>query len=114
MKKAGTFESPQHERAWLLKVTANCAKDMWRSAWFRKTVPLNEEIVFVEKEENDLSGQLKKLPENHRIALHLFYYEDMPVARIADVMGQKETTVRTWLTRARAKLGKQIREDEQC
>lgn len=29
------FESPEHEKAWLIKVTLNGCRKVWRSAWYR-------------------------------------------------------------------------------
>ena len=35
-------DSPEAERAWVLRVTINVCKDIKRSAWFRRTVGLDE------------------------------------------------------------------------
>ena len=44
------------------------------------------------------------LPERYRAVIHLFYYEEMSVAEIASILGLREGTVRTRLSRARDKL----------
>ena len=31
----GTFQSEEHEKAWLLKTTMNACRKVWRSAWKR-------------------------------------------------------------------------------
>ncbi len=31
------FETPEHEKAWLIKVTLNGCRKLWRSAWYRHT-----------------------------------------------------------------------------
>ncbi len=37
VKKNPVFASEEHRKAWLLKVTVNYCKKLWRSAWRRKT-----------------------------------------------------------------------------
>mgnify|MGYP000740767730 CR=1 FL=1 len=38
------FESPAHEKAWLLRVTINRCKSFFRSAWQRKTTGLEDDF----------------------------------------------------------------------
>ena len=104
IKRNSAFESEEHEKAWLIRVTINCSKKLWNSAWFRHTVGFDQELVFEMPEENDISNALSQLPSIYRSVIHLFYYEDMSVAQISDVLGMKESTVRTRLTRARELL----------
>ncbi|KPU45771.1 ECF RNA polymerase sigma factor SigE [Oxobacter pfennigii] len=111
VKNVKNFNSKEHEKFWLIRTTVNCSKNLWRSAWFRKTVPLDDKLVFEGSAENTLTSELCKLPEKFRIVLHLFYYEDFSVAKIAEILGQKEPTIRTWLTRARVALGKSLGEE---
>ena len=104
IKRNSAFESEEHEKAWLIRVTINCSKKLWNSAWFRHTVGFDQELVFEMKEENDISHALAQLPPIYRSVIHLFYYEDMSIAQVSEVLGMKESTVRTRLTRARELL----------
>ena len=52
------------------------------------------------------------LPPKYRAVIHLFYYEGYPVKDISQLTGQKESTVRSHLTRARQKLKSIIKEDD--
>ena len=45
-----------------------------------------------------------KLPEKYRTAIHLYYYEDYSVKEIASLMRTTESTVKSWLHRARGML----------
>ena len=47
---------------------------------------------------------VKELPQKYRVVIHLFYYEDLSIEEISKVLRMKPSTVRTHLTRARAKL----------
>lgn len=111
MRRAGAFESEEHEKAWLLRVTVNCSRKLWRSAWFRRTVALDETVTFDMPEETGVARALLQLPQKYRTVIHLFYYEDMPVAKIAETLGMKESAVRTRLTRARELLRTKLKGD---
>ena len=52
------------------------------------------------------------LPGKYRAVLHLFYYEQLSVAELGKLLGEKPATVRTQLTRARRLLRKQLKEEE--
>lgn len=108
VRKNPTFASEEHRKAWLLRVTINCARKMGTSAWKRRVVPME---ILPESGEPDQDGEalalrdaLDRLPERERTALHLFYYEGLTAREIGDVTGEKEPTVRSRLTRARAQL----------
>lgn len=110
LKRRPEFESEEHARRWFLKVTANCAKNYWNSAWMRYVVPL-EQDVFAEPEENRLSEALFRLPMKYREVVHLHYYEGYKTDEIAAILGRKPSTVRTQLTRAREKLSEILKEE---
>ncbi len=108
-QKRPEFASEEHRRAWLLRVTVNRAKSLVTSAWFRHTVPLEEEICFPEPEVQDLSMALGTLSAKERTLLHLFYYEELSTWEMAQILGRKESTVRTQLTRARQSLKNKLK-----
>lgn len=103
-RKRPAFESEEHRRAWLLRVTVNRAKSHLTSAWMRNTVPLEDRIPIPEPEESGLDEALRKLPQADRMLLHLSYYEGCTTREIARVTGKTEGAVRTHLTRARKRL----------
>lgn len=106
------FENEEHKKAWLIKVTINSCKKLWLSPWKKKTIPLDEEIRFEDKEDIGLYNEIKKLPKKYRLVIHLFYYEQYSIKDISKVLHQKEPTIRTWLTRARKLLRNQIKEED--
>lgn len=113
VKKNPVFASEEHRKAWLLKVTINYCKKLWRSAWRRKTTLCETvpEPVNLAAEHKFLLEALRQLPLQDRTVLHLFYYEDLPVREISRLLEKKESTVRTQLTRARDKLKEILKED---
>ena len=108
-RKRPKFESEEHRRAWLLRVTVNTAKSYVTSAWFRHTVALEECAVYQEPEEEQLSEALQMLKPGDRMLLHLFYYEGYSTEEIAHILGQRPGTVRSHLSRARETLRQKLK-----
>lgn len=105
LRTAPVLESPAHEKAWLLRVAGNLSKNLLRAQGYRQADQLDETLVAQERE--DLSyvwDAVKALPVPYREAIHLYYYEGYSTAQIAQVLGQKEATVRSRLKRGREKL----------
>lgn len=114
INKEPKFETEEHRKAWLIRVTINCCKKLWGSSWIKKTVALDENTpqeMFETKEENYLHCELTKLPMKYRAVIHLFYYEDLSVEDISKALNRKESTIRTQLTRGRSKLKEILKED---
>ena len=105
------FESEEHRKAWLIRVTVNCAKKHWSTAWHRKTVPLEDSYTFELPEETGVNEAMRKLSPKYRSVIHLFYYEGYSIAEISSILGTRESTIRTQLTRARARLSELLRGD---
>lgn len=110
-QKRPDFDSEEHRKAWLLRVTINRAKSHVTSAWFRHTVPLEQQVAFPEPESRQLDEAMGQLRPGDRNLLHLFYFEELSVREIAQLLNRKESTVRTQLTRARDRLGKLMKGD---
>jgi len=112
ISQAPAFESSEHEKAWILRVTANLSKNRIEYNKLRDTDELNEELVAEKKE--DLSyiwEAVKSLPENYREVIHLFYEEGYQTDEIAQILGESGANIRTRLKRAREKLREILREE---
>lgn len=112
-KKQPVFDSLEYEKAWFIRVTINCCKKLLLSSWFKKTLPLEDNLTFQTPEESNLFYAVMELPLKYRIVVHLFYYEDYKIRDIAGITSQKETTVATQLQRARHLLKNKLLEDLQ-
>ncbi len=105
IKNAPCFDSTEHEKAWFIRTTVNRTKSFFTSAWMRRTVPLEDDItVYDEYDENTLLYEVMKLPKDISTAIHLYYYEDMSVKEICDVMDKSESAVKSLLFRGRKLL----------
>lgn len=108
-----SFLNEQHIRAWLLRVAINKAKNVNRSFWRWKKVPLEEymdSLTFETLEAENLFGAVMMLPEKYRIVIHLFYYEDYSAKEISEILHITEQNVKMRLSRGR-KLLKEKLED---
>lgn len=106
------FENESHKKAWLLRVAANLSKNRIAYNKRRMTDELRADLVADDRE--DLMfvwDAVQQLKEKHRAAIHLFYYEGYTTAEIAQILGRKESTVRTDLRRGRMQLRKILEED---
>ena len=107
-----SFNDEEHRKAWLLRVAINCTNDFVKSAHYRNRAPLEEvpdAAVHIE-EKSEIYYAVQSLPEKYRLAVHLFYYEDMSVAEISRLTKTKESTVKSQLSRARDMLRKILKE----
>ena len=99
-----TFQSEEHCRAWLLRVAANCANDVFRAPFRRHTQPLSWDIPAEGDEGEPVLEAVMNLPAKYRLPIHLYYYEGMDVAEIAQALGIGRSAVKTRLFRARGML----------
>ena len=106
-----SFVSEEHRKAWLIRVTLNCCKNIFNSVWTKRTVPLQDTFSFEMEEEGGLFRELQKLPMKYRAVLHLFYFEDMSIDEICTVLGKKQSAVKMRLSRARKMLKELLTED---
>ncbi len=108
IKKDYNFESEEHIKAWLLRVTINCSHNVFNSSWFKKTTPITEDIAFENEEMGDVYYATLELPQKYRTVIHLFYYEDFSVAEISRYLNINEATVKSQLHRGREKLKEKL------
>ena len=112
LRTAPELNDEEHERAWFLRVAANLSKNRLKYSAAHATDELNEELA--SEGRDDLSfvwEAVKSLPVSCREAVHLFYYEGLSTAQIAETLGRSETAVRSALHRGRGLLKEILRED---
>ena len=105
------FANEAHAKAWLFRVAGNLSKNRIRYNGYRNHDELMEELVAEEKEDLRFVWEaVSQLPENYREVIHLFYQEGFTTAEIAAILGRREVTVRSDLSRARKKLKEILKE----
>ena len=106
------FESGEHLRRWLIRVTVNVCKDAMKSPWRKRRVSMESipEPVFQEPEQLELYREVMALPEKYRTVLDLYYYEEFSTKEIAALLNIRQTAVTTRLARGRELLKQRLRE----
>lgn len=111
LKTAPRLENERHEKAWLLRVAGNLSKNRIAYNRLRRADELDEALAAEEREDLSFVWEaVKGLPVRDREVIHLFYYEGFSTGEIAQILGQKEATVRSRLMRGRGKLREVLKE----
>lgn len=114
IQKGKEFSDEEHLKAWLLTVAVNRGKSILSLAWNRKTEGMDtvQEMAAPEEKTEYAYEYVMCLPEKYRVAINLFYYEQLTTEQIAEIMKTKSATVRSYLHRGREKLKEMMEADE--
>lgn len=110
-ERFGQLRQREKFRSWLLKITANEARQICRRRG--RTVSFEEleaepAAPAQEAEDGSLWQAVQALPRDQREAVVLFYWEDLTTEEIARIVGAAPGTVRVRLSRAREQLRKRL------
>ena len=89
-------------------MTINCSRKIFASSWFRRTVPLEEDLELQTPEKSDIFRFVAALPQTYSIIIYLYYKEDYSLKEISALLHMKEATVRSRLFRERNMLRKEM------
>lgn len=98
------------EKAWVMKIAVNTCRDMRRSAWFRhvdgRVTPeaFSESQTMADEADDGLARAITALSPKLREVILLFYYQDMKLHEISQILNIPMSTVASRLSRARKKL----------
>ena len=113
--KKNDFNDENHEKAWLIRTAINMCKNRKKRFWDRNRCSIDEiaepECYDRYNLDTDVMKAVMSLPEKYRTVVYMFYYEGWKTAEIARITGQEQTTVRSLLHRARARLKELLKED---
>ena len=119
-RKQPSCRGEGHRKAWLITTTLTCAKRMSATSWRTKVVPMAPEDAekvmapvfhFATDEQDAIFRAMGMLPPDYRTALHLHYFEDMPIARIAETLGIEQGAVKMRLSRGRGMMRERLQGD---
>jgi RNA polymerase sigma-70 factor, ECF subfamily len=104
----GQLKSEEYFLTWLTRILIHCAYDVLKKR--RKEMPVEKLVDLPSSSEHkvaeslDLMEAITQLKEQHRTAIILFYYHDLPISEIARTMDIPENTAKTYLQRGRKEL----------
>lgn len=120
------FQGRASEKTWITRIAINTCKSYLSSAW-RQRVEMTEVTRVLEEglqegsgsrdayeklnDTLDLMKEIMELKDKYRLAILLYYYQELPVPEIAKIMGRQESTVFTLLKRGREQLRKKLPRD---
>ena len=108
------FDSDDHVKHWLIRVTVNECKNLVRSRWWR--AESFEEyagtLVFDNQAQSDLFQMVMDLPRKYRLPIYLHYYEEYSTQEIGQLLKLPKNTVCTQLKRGRELLKESLQEVE--
>ncbi len=104
-----TFRNECSRKTWLIRIAMNTCRSMQRSGWFRhmdrRITPEELPLAREENEEDlNLTCAIMALPGKWKEIILLYYWQEMSVREIAELLGIAQSTVSNRLKRAREKL----------
>lgn len=114
-KERKPFDSEEHIRNWLIRVTINECKTLLRSPW-RNADNIDDyarTLQFETQEHSELFYAVMKLPMKYRMPIYLYYYEGYSTEEISSILSVPRATVATQLRRGRELLRKILQEADE-
>lgn len=107
------FNSPEHERYWIIRVTVNMCKNHLNTFWRKNILPIEAASQKTENIHNDDTVRiLMSLPPKYRIVLFMYFYEGYSVKETADILNISQSCVKMRIKRGKEKLKLNIEEDD--
>lgn len=113
---APDFETEEHEKRWMIRVTVNLAKNQVKSFWNRNRTNLDDlselpEIWQWTDTDKSVYSEVMALPNKQRIVIYLHYYEGYTCKEIATILNCKESAVKMRLKKGRDLLRLKLSEE---
>ena len=118
IKNKTTFQSAEHEKAWLLRTAINLCKNSLKH-WRRKNLNIDdyENLQNPESESPLITDEIFKavmeLPNKYKEVIYLYYYEGFTSAEIAKILKKNHSTIRNHLQEARKILKEVLKNENQ-
>ena len=116
-RSMGQFRKESSERTWLTRIAVNTCRDLMKSRWFRhidrsvKIEDLPEPEAPADPEDTGLYETILRLPVKQRETVLLYFYQNMTMQEISDILQISVSNVSRRLENARKTLRKQLEED---
>ena len=104
IEKQKCFESTEHEKAWLIRVSQNVCKNMLRANSRRRETPAEDIAVNDSTAVSDVMIELSALPDELKVPVYLFYCDGYSSKEIGSMLHISASAVRSRLQKARERL----------
>ncbi len=106
--KAPVFDSDEHEKRWLIRVTVNISKNYLKSFWQRNTDSLEASDIDIPWEidsvKRELLEEVLSLPDKCKAPVYLHYYAGYTCKEIGQMLGCRESAIKMRLKKGRELL----------
>lgn len=116
-KSLNTLKNNEYFSTWIMKILINKCYDIIRKN--KKIININEKIKLEQdmyyemySQESELEVVLNKIDKDLKMVTVLYYYDDLSVSEISEVLNIPEGTVKSRLSRARSKIYAILKEEE--
>lgn len=106
--------SPEHEKAWFVRVTINQCHDVLRRRKYRIHEDLDtvvEKALEADDSISNLLDALQQLPEKNRSVVILHYLEGYSVEEVGKLLGLSVSAVKMRLKRSRESLREELEKE---
>ncbi|KKK33629.1 hypothetical protein WQ57_23745 [Mesobacillus campisalis] len=111
------FQNKSSYKTWIYRITVNKCKDMLRS-WSYKNIAYKDKLLslfqsgsksaedqmLADEDREEIFEQVLRLPVKLREVIILFYYEELSILEISQMLNLNSSTVKTRLHRGRTAL----------
>jgi RNA polymerase sigma-70 factor (ECF subfamily) len=109
------FDSPEHEKAWFIRVTINACNDWFKDFFRSNKVSLDEIAETAASDDKDTSYVLREvlsLPQKYRDVVYLHFYEGYTAPEISKILKKNVNTIYTLITRSKEMLKERLKDYE--
>lgn len=118
MRHYDSFNRNSSEKTWLTRIAINCCKNIMRMRWFRLGRGQLEENMQTDVtdpmehvlERDSITSAIQRMEVQDRELIILYYYQELSMKEIAQVIGKSENVTIQRVNRARKKLKKILTE----
>lgn len=118
MRHYDSFNRSSSEKTWLTRIAINCCKNIMRMRWFRLGRGQLEENMQTDVtdsmehvlERDSITSAIQRMEVQDRELIILYYYQELSMKEIAQVIGKSENATIQRVNRARKKLKKILTE----
>ncbi|MGV3466609.1 MAG: sigma-70 family RNA polymerase sigma factor [Heyndrickxia sp.] len=117
------FKGKSSYKTWLYRITVNLCKDYLKSAVYKRTIFSEkfqelqssseslEEKILKDERASELRTAVFSLPIKYREVIIMYYFQELSVEEISNVLKMSKNTIRTRLQRAKKKLAFMMKEE---
>lgn len=106
-----SFRGESSEKTWLTSIAINVCRSVHRNVWFsrvnRSVTPEDLSVAVwddYDQDAADLAAAIQKLPDKLKEVILLYYYQEIPMPEIAQIVGVTTSMVSKRIKKAHAKL----------